>query len=221
MKKAGLLIALLAIIFTSQAQLITSKTSKNVSVGFDVYTDILTKAPAGVEIRAINQGFSFSTTYNFKVAKTNHIFAIGAGLRTHNFFSNSRIDDVRADTIVFTPIDEKLNYKRSKLGLVYLDIPAEFRFRFKENWKIGLGFKMGIALDSKVKYRGQTEEAGPYRLLKEKRVNAIEKYTFGPTLRVGYKWINVFAFYQPTRVFQRELGPEMYPLSVGLTITPY
>jgi hypothetical protein len=221
MKRAGLLVAFLAILFTAQSQLITSKTSKNISVGFDVYTDFLTKGPAGIDSRIINQGFSFSTTYNFKVGESKHIFALGAGIRTHNFYSNGRIDNVKADTIVFSPIDEDLNYKRSKLGLVYLDIPAEFRFKFKENWKIGIGFKMGIAIDSKVKYRGQIEEGGPYRLIKEKRINALEKYTFGPTLRIGYKWMNVFAFYQPTRTFQRELGPEMYPLSVGLTITPY
>lgn len=221
MKKTALLVALLAILFSSQAQLITTKTSKNVSVGFDVYTDILTKAPEGISMRAINQGFSFSASYNFKVAKSNHIFALGAGIRTHNFYSNGRVDDVKGDTIVFSPIDSDLDYKKSKVGLVYIDIPAEFKFRFGEDWKIGVGFKMGIALDAKTKYSGQTEEGGPYRLIKEKRMNSLEKYTFGPTLRVGYKWINVFAFYQPSRVFKRELGPEIYPLSVGLTITPY
>lgn len=221
MKKVGLLLAFLALMFTAQSQIITSKTSKNISAGFDVYTDIITKVPTGVEARAINQGFSFSTTYNFKVGESNHVFAIGAGLRMHNFYTDSRILNVKSDTIVLTPISGNLNYKRSKISLVYLDIPAEFRFRFKDDWKIGVGFKMGIAIDSKTKYRGQTEVAGPYRLIKEKRINALEKYTFGPTLRVGYKWINLFAFYQPTRVFNTDLGPEIYPLSVGLTITPY
>lgn len=221
MKKVGLLLAFLALMFTAQSQMITSKTSKNISAGFDVYTDVITKVPAGVKARAINQGFSFSTTYNFKVGESKHVFAIGAGLRMHNFFTDSRILNVKGDTIVLSPVTNNLNYKKSKIGLVYLDIPAEFRLRFKDDWKIGIGFKMGIAIDSKTKYYGQTVVAGPYRMIKEKRINALEKYTFGPTLRVGYKWINLFAFYQPTRVFKTDLGPEIYPLSVGLTITPY
>ncbi|PKP51893.1 MAG: hypothetical protein CVT92_11410 [Bacteroidetes bacterium HGW-Bacteroidetes-1] len=221
MKKSGLLIALLIFAVAAHSQVITSKTSKNVSVGFDVFTDILTKTPADMKSRTINQGFNMFLTYNFKVGDGPHIFAIGAGIRTHNFYSDTRIANIKADTIVFAPIDDKLDYKRSKLNLVYIDLPAEFRFRINETWKVGLGFKMGMAMDSKVKYAGQNVESGPSLIVKEKKVNSLEKYTFGPTLRVGYKWINLFAFYQPTRTFQRDLGPEMYPLSVGLTITPF
>lgn len=221
MKKASLVAALLALMLSVQAQLITTKTSKNVSVAFDVYTDILTKPAAGIEARAINQGFSFSTSYNFKVGESKHIFSLGAGIRTHNIYHGSRLVDARTDTLVFAPIDDKLNYKKSKLGLVYVDFPAEFKLKFKDDWKLGLGFKVGVLLDSKVKYSGQTVEGGPYRLIQEKRLNSLEKYTFGPTLRFGYKWINVYGFYQISNAFKRGLGPDVYPLSLGLTITPY
>lgn len=221
MKKAGLLVALVIMVMTAQSQLITSKTSKNVSVGFDLYTDILTKKPADMESRMINQGFNVYATYNFKIGDGPHIFAIGTGIRTHNFYSNTRIANIKADTIRFRPIDDDLDYSRSKLNLVYLDIPAELRLYFKEQWKIGIGFKMGLSIDSKEKYVGQFVEDGPTMLLKQKKINSLEKYTYGPTLRIGYKWINAFAFYQVTRTFQRDLGPEMYPLSVGLTITPF
>jgi hypothetical protein len=221
MKKAGLLVALVIMVMTAQSQLITSKTSKNVSVGFDLYTDILTKKPADMESRMINQGFNVYATYNFKIGEGPHVFAIGTGIRTHNFFSDTRIENIKADTILFRPIDDDLDYKRSKLNLVYLDFPAELRLYFKEDWKVGIGFKMGIAIDSKEKYVGQFIEDGPTMLLKQKKINSLEKYTYGPTLRIGYKWFNAFAFYQVTRTFQRDLGPEMYPLSVGLTITPF
>lgn len=221
MKKLSLLAALLFVFIAARPQVVATKTSNNVSAGFDIFTDVFTKSPDGIKMRAINQGFGFSTTYNFKVGETKHIFALGAGLRMHNFYSNGIISDVKADTIVMSPINKDLNYKRSKLGLTYIDIPAEFRLKFKDNWKIGIGFKMGIALDSKTKYRGQTVKDGPYRLIKEKRINALEKYTFGPTLRVGYKWVNLYAYYQPSRIFQRDLGPEIYPFSLGITITPY
>ncbi len=221
MKRLSLLAALLMICAVARPQFVATKKSNSVSAGFDVFTDMFTKSPDGIKMRSINQGFGFSTTYNFKIAETKHVFAIGAGIRMHNFYSNGRINDVRADTLVLSRISSDLNYKRSKIGLTYVDIPAEFRLRFKDDWKVGVGFKMGIALDSKTKYRGQTVKDGPYRLLKEKRLNSVEKYTFGPTLRVGYKWVNLYAYYQPSRIFQRDLGPEFYPLSLGITITPY
>ncbi|MDO8896898.1 MAG: outer membrane beta-barrel protein [Bacteroidales bacterium] len=221
MKKAGLLVALVIMVMTAQSQMITSKTSKNVSVGFDIYTDILTKIPADMDSRMINQGFNAYATYNFKIGDGPHIFAIGTGIRTHNFYSNTRIANIKADTILFRPISDDLDYKRSKLSLVYLDFPAELRLYFKDHWKVGVGFKMGLNIDSKEKYFGQFVKDGPTMLLKQKKINSLEKYTYGPTLRIGYKWINAFAFYQVTRTFQRDLGPEMYPLSVGLTITPF
>jgi hypothetical protein len=221
MKKAGLLVALVIMVMTAQSQLITSKTSKNVSVGFDLYTDILTKIPADMDSRLINQGFNVYATYNFKIGDGPHVFAIGTGIRTHNFYSNTRIANIKADTILFRPISDDLDYKRSKINLVYLDFPAELRLYFKDQWKVGIGFKMGLNIDSKEKYVGQLVKDGPTMLLKQKKINSLEKYTYGPTLRIGYKWINAFAFYQVTRTFQRDLGPELYPLSVGLTITPF
>ena len=221
MKKTGLSVLLMLFVFLVQAQVLTDKTSKNISLGFDLFTDILTKTPNDFDQRTINQGFNVFLTYNFKVGNSPHVFAIGTGLRTHNFYSGSRIADIKADTIRFVPITDDIDYKRSKLNLVYIDFPAEFRFRIDNKWKIGLGFKMGIAIDSKEKYVGEFVNGGAAQNVKLKKVNALEQYTFGPTLRVGYKWINLFAFYQPTRTFQRELGPEMYPLSVGLTIAPF
>ncbi len=221
MKKIFLSVIAIMLFGMANAQTITDKTSKGVSLGMDLFTDILTKTPADYNQRVINQGFSLFLTYDFKIANGPHVFAIGTGIRTHNFYSDNRIANIKADTIQFVPISSDLNYNRSKINLIYLDFPAEFRFRIDDKWKVGLGFKMGIAVDSKEKYVGKLEKEGEKTTVKHKRINSLEKYTFGPTLRVGYKWINVFAFYQPTRVFQRDLGPEFYPLSVGITVAPF
>lgn len=221
MKKSALVLALTLFAIFANAQVITDKTSKNVSVSFDVLNDFVTKSPANTKFRAINQGFNVNVTYNFKVGEGPHVFALGTGLRIHNWYSDSRISNIKGDTIVFAPINSKLSHKRSKLNLVYVDFPAEFRFRFDDKWKLGVGFKMGVLIDSKEKYLGQLVENGPTMHIKQKKVNALERYTFGPTLRFGYKYINAFAFYQITRTFQRDLGPEMYPLSVGITIAPF
>jgi len=219
MKKAGLLFVLALFASSLSAQIITDKTSKTFSVGFDLYTDILTQTPADYNSRTINQGFNAFMTYNFALGKSPHTFSIGAGIRSQNFYSNTKIGDLKADTIKFVPITN--NYKRSKINLVCVDFPAEFRFRFNNSWKVGVGFKLGIAIDSKIKYVGDATPIGPRVLEKSKKINSLERYTYGPTLRVGYKWVNVFAYYQPSRVFNNDLGPEFYPLSIGLTFTPF
>jgi len=219
MKKLGILLIFVVLATATQAQIITDKTSKKFTIGFDIYTDVLTTTPANYNARTINQGFNVFGTYNFALGKSAHTFSLGAGIRSQNFYSNTEIADLNADTIQFVPISN--NYKKSKINLVYLDFPAEFRFRFNNTWKVGIGFKLGVVIGSKTKYIGDITPTGPRVYAKEKRINSLEKYTFGPTFRVGYKWINLFAYYQPARVFQRDLGPEFYPLSVGLTIAPF
>lgn len=220
MKKTLLIISLLVLAGQLSAQIITGKTSTKFTVGFDLFSDIWMDKPADMKIRTINQGFNVFGTYNFDLTENGrHSFSAGIGLRNNQLFSNTQINNIKADTIVFTPITN--DYKRSKLHLVYLDFPFEFRFRFDDKWKLGVGFKLGIIIDSKTKYFGDISPNGPRVLQKSKDVNSLEQYTFGPTLRVGYKWISLFGYYQPTRVFSRDLGPELYPISVGISLSPF
>ncbi|MBZ0243721.1 MAG: PorT family protein [Bacteroidales bacterium] len=219
MKKAGLLFVLALFVSSLSAQIITDKTSKKFTVGFDFYTDILTQTPVDYDARTINQGFNVFGTYNFALGKSPHTFSLGLGIRSQNLYSNTAIADLNADTISFVPITN--NYKRSKINLVYLDFPAELRFKFDNKWKLGVGFKFGIVIDSKTKYVGDITAIGPRVHHKSKKINSLEKYTYGPTFRLGYKWFSVFAYYQPARVFKRDLGPEFYPLSVGVTLSPF
>jgi hypothetical protein len=219
MKRTGLIISLLLVIFASQAQIITDKTSKKYTIGFDFYTDFITKTPVNYNAATFNPGFNVFGTYNFELAKSPHIFALGLGIRSHNLYSDTRIVDLHADTIVFSPITN--NYKRSKVNLVYLDIPAELRLKFSKKWKLGIGFKVGILIDSKEKYIGDQTITGPRVYEKRKRINLLETYTYGPTLRIGYGWVSLFGYYQIGRTFERGTGPEFNPVSVGLTISPF
>ncbi|MFZ4465195.1 MAG: outer membrane beta-barrel protein [Bacteroidales bacterium] len=219
MKKTGLIVAFLLMIFATQAQIITDKNSKKYTIGFDMYTDFVTKYPADYNPATFNPGFNVYGTYNFPVGKSPHIFALGVGISTHNLYSNTKIADLNADTIDFDPIT--FNYKRSKINLTYLDVPAELRLKFKHNIKIGIGFKMSILIDSKEKYIGDKSITGPRVYVKNKRINSLETYTFGPTLRVGYKWVSLFGYYQIGRTFNSTRGPEFSPVSVGLSISPF
>ncbi len=219
MKKTALLFAAFLMFNMVQAQVITDKTSKKISVGFDLFTDLWLDSPADMKVRGINQGFSMFATYNFPLGETTHTFSLGAGFRSHNLYSNNIIEDIYADEIEFTKIEH--DYDRSKLNVSYLDFPAEFRLRFQNSWKVGIGFKLGILMDSKTKYIGKVDDGGPTVRMKMKKVNQMEQYTYGPTLRIGYKMINLFAYYQIPSIFQTDLGPEMAPFSIGLSFSSF
>ena len=213
------------------AQVLSESAKRKVTVGVDVYTDIWqyrvdgTFLPAGFRARTINQGANVFMMYNLQMGESLHAFSVGLGIRSVNMYTNSRVEDVKGDSIIFSLIPdkgvEKVSYKRTKINMTYLELPIEFKFKWESGFKFGVGFKGGYLIDSKEKYVGKRSATGPWEKVKQKDINYLTDFTFGATLRVGYKWISLFGYYQITNVFEVSRGPELYPISVGITITPF
>lgn len=205
----------------AQSQGLSESIKKKFTIGADVYTDIWQGLPDGVESRTINQGATAFGMFNFQLGESITSFSIGLGIRNHNLYTNSKIDDFRGDTIVLTPIPDDVDYKRSKINLVYLDVPAEFKIRMENGFKVTVGFKVGWLIDSKEKYVGDIYGSTLGVKEKSKKIWHTESISYGPTFRIGYKFISLYGYYQISDVFKRNLGPEVAPISIGLTITPF
>jgi hypothetical protein len=158
--------------------------------------------------------------YNLQLAETNSSFSFGLGVDNHNLYSNTRIENIHGDTIKFIPITDV--YQRSKINLTYLSVPLEFKIRLKSEIKFSVGFKIRYLISSKDKYIGDVpgEPKGKTNV-KRKKISRTEDYAYGFTLRFGYKSFNLFGYYQLSNIFKKGKGPQMYPISVGLTITPF
>ena len=220
MKKIILVLLALGIFSFSFGQKIGQSTIKRFSIGLDYYTDIWLKKPPDIKTRAINQGISVFGMYNYPFGESNFSIAIGIGTGFHNMYTKGRIEDIKADTITFVTIPDSIDYKRYKLGLSYFDIPLEFRLKTDKKFRVAIGVKFGFLMDAKTKYKGDRED-GELVNIKEKKVNNIQNFRFGPTIRIGYDWFNVYAYYQVTKVFEPGRGPDIYPLSVGITLLPF
>ncbi len=205
---------------SSFSQVISESAKRKITVGADFFTDIWQGAPADMDIRTINQGFNIFAMYNFQLGESNSSFAAGLGVDNHNLYSNTRIDNVRGDTIVFVPIEEV--YQRSKINLTYFSVPLEFKIRLNSGVKFGAGVKVRYLISSKDKYIGDVPNEPKGRTnVKRKPIAQTEDWAYGFTLRIGYKSFNLFGYYQISEVFKKGKGPALYPISVGLTITPY
>lgn len=217
------LIVLLTCFGTSYAQLIANKTDKKVTLGFDVFTDLQTQTNENWDARGINQGFGTALTYNFPLGESKkHTVSIGVGLSTHNYFSYSRImNPYSTDTLQFVQYRDDENFKRFKVNATYAEVPMELRFRINDSWKIGVGFKIGIMMAAKTKYVGNNDD-GIRIHEKECYIKNIERYAYTGMLRVGYKWVSLYAAYQLSPVFETGHGaPAIAPLSLGLTFAPF
>ena len=225
MKKIVLLLAGILVMSTFtkvNAQIISESARRKVTVGVDVFSDMWLNIPANMTLRTVHQGANAFIQYNFNIGKSKNItFAAGVGIDNHNLFTNTRIDNVKADTIVFVPISGDTKYKRSKMNLVSVSAPLELKFRWKSGLKLGVGMKIGYVFDSKEKYVGNSPQGSVTVNEKTKGIAQLETLTFGPTLRFGYKFINIYGHYQINSVFRMGHGPQINPFSVGITITPF
>ena len=247
MKKILILIATLAFLLPStdvESQVLSEKAKKKFTVGVDVFTDIWQYKiedpymPVGYSNRTINQGATAFFMYNFPLGESLSVFSAGLAIRSHNSYSNSVIINIKSSQIEFNIIDDlphpgrniPLAYERSKINLTYLDLPVEYKFRTEGGFKFGVGLKVGYLIDSKQKYVGEwpvdfnfDAEDVQYNAVheKSKKINNLEKWSYGATVRIGYKFISAFGYYQFSNIFETRKGPEMFPISVGLTITPF
>ncbi len=205
-----------------KSQVITDKIKKKVTVGVDLYTDIWFNKPLGMETRTINQGVNTFLQYNFYFNDAGTIaFGVGPGIGSHNLYSNMLIDDIKADTINFVPITGE--YRRSKVNVVYVYIPMDMKFRFNHKIKLNIGFNFGWKIDSKQKFVKNDKKGFETKInLKEKNIDHLDKFTYGPTLRFGWNFISVFAYYQINGIFEKGYGvDDLNYLSVGISLTPF
>lgn len=203
---------------------------KKFATGIDIFNDLVIyndePTQNDVKFRGYNPGLNVYAMKTFPIGKSNFAFAAGLGLGMHNLYSNSLLTDSVGGSY-FMPIPDKttsgsdLDYKKSKLSLTYIDAPAELRFKTEGGFRMAVGIKVGYLLSAHTKYKGNDLEDGSKTKIKVAELPNLQTWRFGPSIQIGYKWVSVNAFYSVTKVFEESAGPELYPISLGLTLRPF
>ena len=153
--------------------------------------------------------------------------APGFGVASDHFSHNSQVVFTDSSTN-FVPFVDSIGFKKSKLGLTYLDIPFELRFRGKPNknnmqWKLGFGFKFGFVVGSKWKYKGpeyrdiRNDTDGTIKF-KEHGIPNLERFRYGATARGGYGPFNLHFYYSLSKIFKDGKSVDMQPITFGISI---
>jgi hypothetical protein len=193
------------------------------TVGLDVFTDIWQDTPESVKPKTLNPGVNIFGAYNFMLGNSDFSFSPGLGLGVHNLFSDSWLQATH-DSIFFVQIDDSVDFRKSKLSTTYLDIPLEFRFKSKSEFRVAIGFKYGFLMKAQTKFKGDGEvfnTSGSKVIIKQGRFDHVEKARYGFTGRIGYKWLNLWGYYQLSSLFTEGRGENMFPVSVGITVIPF
>ncbi len=227
MKK--LFVLILLYIFTSNLYCQTSgKMFKKMPVDtfvVDIFTDIWRNKPDGFKNKLINPGVNIYAMGHIPFGKSKFKLTYGLGISIENLYPKLLLKKDSNNVSYFSHVPDNISYKKSKLNLVYADIPIELHFNSGKDGEPGFNFtigaKIGMLLDAHTKYKGtnMTTSSGQVKT-KERPVSNLEKIRYGITARVGYGKFYLFGFYSITPLFKKNNGPDMYPISVGLSFIP-
>lgn len=207
------------------AQIINEKTKKKIHVGIGMFTDIYMGMPSGIKTRTINQGFSALVAYKVPFGKSNFGFGVGLQISVHNMYGNFIVKSY-TDSTRLVKINDTVGYKRSKLTMPYIELPIEFALVTKYKFAVGIGFKVGYMLPAHTKYVGDEYQADLQPQdnelrIKYRNVQNLDRFAYGPTLRLGYKWFHVVGYYQLSSIFMKGKGPDIYPITIGFFVRPF
>lgn len=143
-------------------------------------------------------------------------FAIGINYSASAIYHNTDIvylHDSLTNQVGTTFVESTDNDQTNKFFTSYIEVPVEFRLRTLKARKFRFypGFKGGILIKS------TNLVVEPESKVKTYRINNIDMFRYGPTLKIGFgKW-NIHGFYSLTPLFTNKVSDEIYPFTIGLT----
>lgn len=151
------------------------------------------------------------------------VTGVGLQLKSYRLERNTTIQRLENGRIEPQTLYFEQNQK-SKLSIVSLMVPllAEFQIpvnHYKNRLYISGGAFGGIRLGShtKIKYRAD----GKKEKLKTPGHYSLQDFKYGLMVRAGYRWVNVFATYELTPFFKENKGPELTPVTFGITVISF
>ena len=190
----------------------------------DINYDSWLNTPANVTLKPYSSGINVSYLYNLIGEHSNICLAAGAEVSSQNFFIDAT-PELNAGFVNFINIPDSINYKKNKLSTTYIEIPFEIRFRTNKSnrkgksFKIFAGFKVGYLVNNHIKYKGDSfDGSGKEIKIKQYNIDNIQKYRYGITARIGYGKFNITGFYPLTQLFEKDKGPDIIPISIGLSV---
>ncbi len=188
----------------------------------DINYDFWLNTPSNITLKPYSRGINVSYLYNFTGEHSNICLAAGAEVSCQNFFIDAK-PELNNGFVNFVNIPDNIDYKKNKLSTTYIEIPFEIRFRTNKScrkdksFKIFAGFKVGYLVNNHIKYKGD-DGSGKEIKIKQYNIDNIQKYRYGITARIGYGKFNITGFYPLTQLFEKDKGPDITPISVGLSV---
>ena len=173
-----------------------------------------------------SKGVGIYYLYDMPIGESKFSFhpGLGVGFESYAFSQNVSLTYAPGDdsvSIVDLDADVYETVDKSKLVTHYVDVPLEFRFYSKENYRgfmVGLGAKVGYLFSSYTKVKYQNEGEGFTQKQKQDPDFNLNRLRYGVSARLGFRGFNLHGQYMLSDLFKSGGGPEVNNYKVGLSI---
>jgi len=173
------------------------------------YMDLNTNRSWNININLTEIGFPLSSHLSILT---------GIGLEYNNYFFDGK-NNIYEDNGYIKNMDlTGYNLAKSKLTTLFIRTPLLIEYNFIKEKKspfVQAGVVLGLKLDSHTKYVYTLN--GDRKKVKDHDDFNINWLRYGIIAKTGYNNIALYITYYPTRFFEKNKGPELYPINIGLS----
>jgi len=169
----------------------------------------------------------------FKIYQHHFGFVTGLGLEYNNYelkhnvrlienggsFVNNNVNTYNQN-YTWGVVDSTVNFSKNRFKTFYIDAPFLFEINTgdhkNKSFHLSAGAIVGYKFTTRMKYL--YKDNGNQQKVKDDKDFNTNPFKVALTARVGYGWLNFFATYSLTPLFESGRGPELYPVSIGMTL---
>ena len=202
----------------------TKPPSRSEQFLLDITWDGLLNAPDSMDLKLWSRGVNVYAMYDLPLGSGKVSLGLGGGFSSSNYYSRAYAvhieDSLQNVTTELRVLDSDSSYKRNKISVNYVDFAAELRFRIKPKnanhaWKFALGGRVGYLVNAHGKHVNDD------RKYKDYYYPNVTQIRYGATMRVGYGKVNLFGAYSISTLFETDKGPDLTPITVGISLAPF
>ncbi len=181
---------------------------------------------------------------NLNLVKNHFGLTSGLGFQLSNYYftDNYKMLEDSATLVAYRIYDEKGNpvhLKINKLFTAWLNLPILFEYQTNNRMRlnsfhIAVGVIGGLRIGSYTKQTFETwnqfyylkdnngKDIGSFytdkKFVRDHGAFHQNNFKLDVTARIGWSFLNLFATYSVTPMFQKDHGPEVYPWTMGITL---
>lgn len=163
----------------------------------------------------------FEQSFGLYSDKIGLVTGLGFSFNNYHFDGNNSITKDSVENTVSLDYGARgIHLEKTKLATTYLNLPILLEFQFPGPPKKRLYFSVGIVGGLKVGSHTKVI----YKLDGKQKDKIRDDFNLSPlryayTARVGYRNLQVYGNYYATPLFEKNRGPKLFPIDVGLCLS--